>query len=213
MSKITNLIIKELPDINSPIGIATYNAYDELSSTIFVVMHGYYRTAYSALRGALEYAVSGICEQLIVRPRTTKRMSFNDCCSKAQKLPICRAIDDNLLTQHNKSLFAQKGSDTRAGWFRCCYNQLSEYAHGRDASSHSNIWESNGPIYSEKAFEAVYNAFAEVAVLIGLAIAVATGATGISNELAGLLKNDKLTWFPSVHAVTAVIDVHGNAYR
>ena len=120
------------------------DATDCFQSSTFDALHGYYRSALSNLRSALELAAIGTLGNL--EPTNEAYLRWKDK-GATLAFPDCRKRLRRLTAEPVSSLLFKQG-----GWMEDLYYQLCAYAHSRPDASDGAIWESNGPVYSGAAF-------------------------------------------------------------
>jgi hypothetical protein len=135
-------------DYDEPLFAAMLDAVDCFQSSTFDALHGYYRSALSNLRSALELVAIGALGDLAPTNDAYLRwqssgatLSFPDCRQRLRRLSPEPA---------SMLLFKQ------AGWMEALYYDLCAYAHSRPDATDGAMWESNGPVYATAAFMRVY---------------------------------------------------------
>jgi hypothetical protein len=124
------------------------DAADCFQASAFDSLHGYYRSAVSNLRSAIELIAIGSLGNLAPAdpdyPRWKKQniggLPFATCIRKLRG-----ATKESIRTTVLKP----------AGWIEALYEELSPYTHVRPDASDGEMWRSNGPIYVSDAFAAV----------------------------------------------------------
>lgn len=141
--------IEAIGDDKDEIFGAMLDAADCFQASTFDSLHGYYRSALSNLRSAIELVVIGALGNLAPKDqdyvRWKKRnlgsLPFPSCVRKlrsATKGPV-------------RTVVLKPG-----GWVEELYEELCPYTHSRPDASDGEIWQSNGPIYVSAAFSAVF---------------------------------------------------------
>jgi hypothetical protein len=125
------------------------DAADCLQASTFDSLHGYYRSALSNLRSAVELTAIGTFGNLAPGDQDYVRWKRRDIGS----LPFPTCI--------RKLRGATKGPIRTSvlkpgGWAEALYEELCPYTHARPDASDGEIWRSNGPIYVAPAFSAVF---------------------------------------------------------
>jgi hypothetical protein len=118
---------------------------DCLQACTFDSLHGYYRSAVSNLRSALEVVAIGSLGNLLPNDSDYLRwrehhmgsLPFKSCMRKL------RGVTDGPV----RTSVLRPG-----GWLEEFYGELCAYAHSRPDSSDGQMWRSNGPIYVTATF-------------------------------------------------------------
>jgi hypothetical protein len=125
---------------------AMLDAADCFQSSTFDALHGYYRSALSNLRAALDLVAIG----------TVGNVTPDDPVYAKWKVGNARVVFPRsqlrrLTKEPISSLLFKQG-----GWIDNLYDELSGYTHSRPDASDGTMWESNGPVYSTLAFRKVF---------------------------------------------------------
>jgi hypothetical protein len=125
------------------------DAGDCFRASTFDSLHGYYRSALSNLRSAIELIAVGALGNVARRDPDYQRWKKRNIGS----LPFTSCI--------RKLRGATRGAVRTSvlkpdGWVDALYEQLSPYTHARPDASDGEIWRSNGPIYVATGFSAVF---------------------------------------------------------
>jgi hypothetical protein len=124
------------------------DAGDCFQASTFNSLHGYYRSALSNLRSAIELVAVGALGNIAPNDtdyvRWAKRklggLPFQSCLRKLRGAkPTVRS---SILKP--------------SGWVEALYDELCPYTHVRPDASDGEIWQSNGPIYVASAFSGVF---------------------------------------------------------
>jgi hypothetical protein len=124
------------------------DAVDCFQASTFDSLHGYYRSALSNLRSALELVTIGSLGNLSRNDRDYLRWTKQNLGS----LPFSSAM---------KKLRTATDAPMKAlifkpkGWLEALYEELCAYTHSRPDSCDGEMWRSNGPIYVGAAFNLV----------------------------------------------------------
>jgi hypothetical protein len=157
------------------------DAADEFHAATYNSLHGFYRQAFGCLRNALEViTVATYCQVTGQRDLFKQReaggvkIEFGKACDGllgSSRLAVLRV---RLKDQLGDSIFGQRqGPTDRGGWARRLFSDLSEYEHSRPNFRNVDMWESNGPVFSPKAFTRFAAAFFETAALCFLMVKMA----------------------------------------
>jgi len=127
---------------------AMVDATDCFQSSTFDAVHGYYRSALSNLRSALELVAIGTLGNLAPTSDVYRRWKNN---SATLAFPDCRQRLRKLTAEPASSLLFKQG-----GGMENFYYELCAYAHSRPEASDGAMWQSNGPVYVGAAFVRVF---------------------------------------------------------
>jgi hypothetical protein len=115
------------------------DAADCFQSSTFDLLHGYYRSAVSNLRSALELVAIGTLGNLVPNDKVYLRWKSSGA---SLAFPSCRPRLRSLTKEPISAMLFKQ-----AGWMETFYYKLCDYAHSRPGSSDGDMWRSNGPIY------------------------------------------------------------------
>ena len=122
------------------------DANDCLQCATFELLHGFCRAAIANLRTALELVMIGALGNC--QPTHPKYQRWQRSDVENFGFSYCRG---QFLEQHRGGslewLFEKK-----SGFPALLYAELCNYTHARPDSTDSELWESNGPVYSGRAF-------------------------------------------------------------
>jgi hypothetical protein len=135
---------------DEPLFGAMLDATDCLQSSTFDALHGYYRSALSNLRSALELVAIGTLGNLAPTNSAYLRWKNNGA---TLAFPDCRQRLRRVAAEPMSGLLFKQGN-----WMERLYYDLCAFAHSRPDASDGAMWESNGPVYSGAAFTKVYGA-------------------------------------------------------
>jgi hypothetical protein len=199
------------------------NVTDELQVSVYLGLTGFYRQAIGTLRAALE----GMLAALYFSVTPDQAASDEWLAGTNEGRVWVRQVRLKLRESEPFSRFEQQvewpllADD---GWFAWLYETLSAFVHGRpahtDKSGHrmettnGGLWESNGPIYHDEAFEfwarLYFNSTLLSTLMAGLAnpkLTTLARPTGLSLEA---FMERLFEWHPEpgVPKVAAVIAEH-----
>jgi hypothetical protein len=132
-------VMKSLP--KGPLDTQAFSVYENLETSLFNALAGWYRTAGLALRAASDDLLVG----LFYQTNRDRRGEFDAVVEGKSASPPFREIREWLSQLSANSLF-----DHPNGAYRKLYDRLSVYTH---RISNNAMWESNGPIYATEAFD------------------------------------------------------------
>lgn len=125
---------------------AMLDAADCFQSSTFDALHGYYRSALSNLRAALDVVAIGTVGNLAPTDPVYAKWKAGNA-----RLVFPRAQLRRLTHEPVSSLLFKQD-----GWMDDLYDELSAYNHSRPDASDGTMWESNGPVYRTLAFRKVF---------------------------------------------------------
>jgi hypothetical protein len=125
------------------------DAADCLQASTFDSLHGYYRSAISNLRSAVELIAIGTLGNLAPRDPAYIRWKKRNIGSLPFKTCIRKLRGATQSTGRARVLKS-------SGWAEALYEELCPYTHARPDASDGELWRSNGPIYVASAFSAVF---------------------------------------------------------
>jgi len=125
---------------------AMLDAVDCFQSSTFDALQGYYRSALSNLRAALDVVAIGTVGNLAPADPVYTRWKANNA-----RLVFPRAKLRHLTNEPVSSLLFKQ-----AGWMDDLYDELSAYTDSRPDASDGTMWESNGPVYRTLGFRKVF---------------------------------------------------------
>jgi hypothetical protein len=170
----------ETPD--DPLFAPMLDACDDLQSSIFCALHGYYRAGFSALRNVQEVMTVGTCGSLSgsqqyanYRAGSTE-FSFGSACDQLSHEPQLNLFNSSLRASGFQSLWDARDPVLPGGFARKLYRELCNYAHTRPGFAEADLWESNGPVYASKAFRNWYYAYLRTVSLCSISILLSGSA-------------------------------------
>jgi hypothetical protein len=135
-------------DAAEPLFSAMLDATDCFQSSTFDALHGYYRSALSNLRSALELVSVGTLGNLA--PNNDAYLRWRDN-GASLALPECFKRLRRVASEPTKGMLFKPGGSIEA-----LYYELCAYAHSRPDASDGAMWQSNGPVYVYEAFIQVF---------------------------------------------------------
>ena len=173
--------IESLAMRKDPIESAILDTADEFHAGTYNSLHGFYRQAFGCLRNALEVmTVATFCQVTSQRDlfkrreEGTAKIEFGKACDGLLGSSRLGALRARLKDRLDDSIFDQRrGPTDRGGWARRLFSDLSEYEHSRPSFRNIDMWESNGPVFSPKAFTRFAAVFFETAALCFLMVKMA----------------------------------------
>ena len=141
--------LEAIGDDQDELFIGMLDGADCFQASTFDALHGYYRSALSNLRSALELVAIGTLGNLspndedYVRWKKMGRGSlpFSSVVKKLRR--AAKHLAPTLIL-------------TPKSWLDVIYDELCAYTHSRPDASDGQLWRSNGPIYVRDAFNLAF---------------------------------------------------------
>lgn len=155
--------------------------YLELQATTFNTLCGYYRTAISGLRNAVELTAIGAYYQLSGKLNEYAEWSsgepehhseFRDAWKFLLETEPLKHLEARFCTDLSDNLFHIEKGKKPCGWVPRLHSRLSEYTHSRPKYSNPELWGGNGPVYSDEALTFCFDKFLEALALDFLLVRV-----------------------------------------
>jgi hypothetical protein len=151
---------------DTPTVAASFVITDELQSSLYSALCGFYRASIGDLRLALESAMAGLYftalpDEGLLRDwrEGVYELKMNDARQKLARREPC---------QQYPGLMGNKQ------WVAESFRQLNTFSHGKPSTGYAELWEgSNGPIYVPRSFEIWKRAFFDVFLLAVLLTSLA----------------------------------------
>jgi hypothetical protein len=169
-----------------PLFIPMLDAADCFQSSTFDSLHGYYRSALSSLRSALELVAIGALGCLV--PRDDLYLRWKKSAANLA-FPSCRGRLRRAAKEPVRSLLFKQG-----GWMDLLYYKLCDYAHSRPDSSDGAMWQSNGPIYVAIIFDNVFSLQTSTFAACYILVKVGRPAFTIPQTSEFLFNTQQLLW-------------------
>jgi hypothetical protein len=125
------------------------DAFDCFQASTFDSTHGYYRSALSNLRSALELVAIGSLGNLL--PNDGDYLRWKRRNQGSLPFPTCIGK----LRRATKGTVPVPIFDPTA-WLAALHRELCAYTHSRPDASDGEMWKSNGPIYVTEVFDKVF---------------------------------------------------------
>ena len=153
------------PDKPDEIYNCMADAADCFQCTNFNLLHGYYRAALAELRVALELVMIGTYGAQ--NPNDVRYISWKKGSSELGFTSCRKRLSGNLRKGDAKWIFAE------GEFLATTYQELCNYTHSRPDASNFALWNSNGPVYNNKAIRLTFfttlSVFAMCYLLVRLA--------------------------------------------
>jgi hypothetical protein len=171
--------LEAIGEIEDPLFAPMLDAADDLKTSVFSALHGYYREGFSALRNVLELiaiATSG-CFQNNKRYQDwlngSQEFKFGAACDQLSGEPQLSKFNSSLRAAGHQSLWDAKQGKLPGGYARRLYKELCNYAHSRPGFTDADLRKSNGPIYVRSVFFDWYYAYLRTASLCSISMLLA----------------------------------------
>lgn len=172
--------IDSLPRRSNPrrsiIADAMLDCADDFSAALFNLVHGYYKQAISALRNSLETTVVA-CESSLSGSvdrwhawQRGKETGFSKVLTTLSNNARFIEVEAKVRSLTGGGLFPDSTNKDGIAWARNLYQRLSNFSHARGDSTNGVLWESTGPVYSEKGMMAACYLYLETYVLLVLLV-------------------------------------------
>ncbi|MGI0134935.1 MAG: hypothetical protein ACREBW_08275, partial [Candidatus Micrarchaeaceae archaeon] len=180
------------------IASAMLDVADNLYSSTFSQLHGFYKEAIATLRSALETSVLAVeCvletdEERWKRWEHGEEIRFGNTCDQLLALPSLQPREDLVLRKCSSGIFIGDDRTNRSAWARALYRKLCRYSHARGDATNAAMWSSNGPIYGADGFKASYHTFLEVHAICLILVKLAEPAVPLTSIAELVLRPDSL---------------------
>jgi hypothetical protein len=154
-------------------------------SAIFLLLHGYYRSAMAELRVALELVMIGAYGNL--KPSDPDYVAWKTGASELG-FTRCRRLLRGVLGSH-PAKWILADNEFPATTFR----QICNFTHSRPDSSDGALWQSNGPVYVQEAAMHTFFMTASVYAICYLLVRMARPGFAIPGDSEIVFESD---WVP-----------------
>jgi hypothetical protein len=146
---------------DSPIARVALESAAYFQASVHNALVGYYRLAFTSLRGVVENMTMGLHFELT--PDRSKfaswlagdEVGFGWAADQLRLNSAVAQLEGLLKSSTGDDLFRQRNvaSHDEGGLIRCLFRELSKYAHGGPNYTDADLWASNGPIFVRTVFE------------------------------------------------------------
>lgn len=173
---------------------------ERIQAATFTALTGYYREAYSCLRGVVEYSVYGI--YMADRPERIAALNnsefampkISSMCNELASRAAMQSLEGNLQKAGCHPLFTRGTDAGGMGLVRVLYADLCGYAHANPRTTNAALWGSNGPVFDYEQLLNVYEYFGDCFILLYFVLSV-IGRKCILDIRVSELLNDSRTDF------------------
>lgn len=157
--------IEAVGETEDALSAAMLDAHDDLQASIFDSLHGYYRTAFSALRNAIELMTIGTCGAITKTPLYREwrdgstEFKFGTACDLLANEASLNTFNGSVRAAGHQSLWDPKREPSLGGYGRRLYREMCDFAHSRPGFTDADLRCSNGPIYVHEVFRDWYYAY------------------------------------------------------
>ncbi len=149
------------------------DANNDLSASIFNLMHGFYKQAIASLRSFAElmlyssYCFATTDTEMWSSWNNGDEFKFGVIAKKFAQLPDVRMLDEEAFALTEASIFPKRGQRRdSSSWAADLYRRLCKFAHADGRNTNANLWNSNGPVYSADGMMVSYLSYLETYALI-----------------------------------------------
>lgn len=192
--------VHAIAEQQSYLDVAMVDVMDDFTSSMFMLLHGYYRQSISALRSVVETTMVGAYLELLQDKRAFEEwrngqeFGFGRAADNLRNVASIRAFEERLRAKSGDDLLSQRSNASAGGWSRRLFGALCEYTHSHPGRTNADLWSSNGPIYVEANVRLVASLYIETFALTMLLVRLArpswTPPTGSPTGLEG----QRRTW-------------------
>lgn len=157
--------IEAAGETEDAIFVPMLDAFDDLQASFFDSLHGYYRTAFSALRNAIELMTIGTSGALTNSPlykewrNGSTEFKFGTACDLLSNEVSLVTFNESMRATGYQSLWDAKRGELPGGYARRLYRDMCNFAHSRPGFTDGDLRCSNGPIYVASVFRNWYYAY------------------------------------------------------
>jgi len=157
--------IEAVGEVEDALFVPMLDATDDMQASFFDALHGYYRTAFSALRNVIELMSIGTCGALTKTPlyaewkKGTTEFKFGMACDLLSRDASLAGFNQGLRSKGHESLWDARRGGSQGGYSRRLYRNMCDFAHSRPGFTDGDLRASNGPIYVARVFGEWYFAF------------------------------------------------------
>ncbi|MGA2085247.1 MAG: hypothetical protein ABSG60_07005 [Terracidiphilus sp.] len=171
------------------------DAHDDLQASLFDSLHGYYRTAFSALRNVIELMTIGACGALTRTPlykewrNGTTEFKFGTACDLLSNEASLVTFNEGMKAAGHQSLWDAKRAELPGGYSRRLYRNMCDFSHSRPGFTDGDLRCSNGPIFVSSVFWDWYLAYLRTTSLCSILMFLAR-PSGDRSAFADLFTDD-----------------------
>jgi hypothetical protein len=145
-----------------PLAVATLNAIDDFQASLQTALTGFYRQSIGVLRSVLESMLAAVYFKKLSGKQDELTQWLNG--HEDGRFQVGRARKELVLIDPLRRFeSAQDSLLGQGGWYPWLYGLLCAFVHGRPAhaehggtvlaTTNSDMWQSNGPIYVPQAYD------------------------------------------------------------
>jgi hypothetical protein len=205
--------IEAVGEVDDALFVPMLDATDDLQTSFFDSLHGYYRTAFSALRNVIELMAIGACGML-TKTRLYKEwrdgsteFKFGTACDLLSNEVSLSAFNERMRTAGYQSLWDPKRVGLPGGYSRRLYRDMCDFAHSRPGFTDGDLRSSNGPIYVAKIFWDWYVAYLRTISLCSIFMFLAR-PNGDLRAYEDLFIDDANVVPPELREAKKIVDSH-----
>jgi len=144
---------------DSAIAHTASDAGDHFQASIYNALTGYYRLAFTSLRGVVENMSLGMQFHIAAARNefadwiAGEEFGFGWAADHLTQHAHILALEQNLAAATGDNLFRRRSPTDPGGLIWRLFRELSRYAHGAPGYNDGDMWRSNGPVFASSAFE------------------------------------------------------------
>lgn len=171
--------IEATGEVEDALFVPMLDAHDDLQASLFDALHGYYRTAFAALRNVIELMTIGTCGAITRTPlyeqwrKGSTEFKFGTACDLLSRDASLAVFNEDLKSKGHQSLWDARRTDLPGGYSRRLYKEMCDFAHSRPGFTDGDLRCSNGPIYVSNVFWDWYYAYLRTTSLCAVSMFLA----------------------------------------
>jgi hypothetical protein len=171
--------IEAVGESEDALSVPMLDATDDMQASFFDALHGYYRTAFSALRNVIELMTIGTCGALTKTPlyeewrKGATEFKFGTACDLLSRDASLATFNQGLRSKGHESLWDARLAGSPGGYSRRLYRNMCDFAHSRPGFTDGDLRASTGPIYVPRVFRDWYYAFLRTTSLCSVLLLLA----------------------------------------
>jgi hypothetical protein len=202
--------IEAVGEIEDDLFVPMLDAHDDLQASFFDSLHGYYRTAFSALRNVIELMTIGTCGALTRTPlyrqwrNGSTEFKFGTACDLLLNEASLAPFNGSMRAAGYQSLWEAKQGALPGGYSRRLYRDMCNFAHSRPGFTDGDLRRSNGPIFVGGVFRDWYFAYLRTISLCSILMFLAR-PDGDKSVFLDLFTDDPNVLPPDLRAAVSLV--------
>ncbi len=184
--------------LDGPIGGGMLDAADDFAAALFNLVHGFYKQATASLRNALEVMTFACaCEATGGRDtwegwtRGKKEVQYKKYSRELRESGRFAKLEADAGKKTGACLLCD-GNIKEKVWSTDLYSRLSSFSHARGNTANTQLWNSNGPIYSAEGMRISYRSFLETYALISLISHISLGRSEPPSDIRFIFERENV---------------------